>query len=319
MSIVKIGIVGDRSLMPSAIDSLKKNESVEVVGTFDSTDELNYKDFYGVFPLTSLLRKCDALYIVGNSQLFLYDTIVESAKYGVHILLDKFPDFTIHQIKNLKKILKESNSVFFIANTQGTSALYTSARQYLNKVSHINLNLEIPFNTTELKRRTIINESVDMLIRSNSSPVSKIKANKHYVFSHIPEKLKLSIQFDNGCVADVTINSLCQEMKNELTFFQKGKILTLDLLSHQLFETKLESNKENLLIEAQMDSKSPNSNKIIQIIEKKVMYFDAMQKDLFNFVECIHFQISPLVGIDELEEVAKVVHHLQFTEHEPIV
>ena len=108
-------------------------------------------------------------------------------------------------------------------------------------------------------------------------------------------------------------------MKNELTFFQKGKIFTLDLLSHQLFETKLESNKENLLIEAQIDSKSPNSNKMIQIIEKKVMYFDAMQKDLFNFVECIHFQISPLVGIDELEEVAKVVHHLQFTEHEPIV
>ncbi len=294
---------------------------LSVIGTFDTTDNANFKDFYGIKPFSDFIKRTDAIIFCGSNHLNFYTLVEESIKYSKHILIEKFPNFDTNQLLNLQKLTREADVKLFVSNIQGTAAGYTAARQYIAKPTHITANVFLPFSkplASHLMQQHI-SETIDMALRNMNSRVSKVKVNRQFIFNQQADVLKLNILFDNSCTADISYHTYSQESSQTYTIYQKGKIITLNLDNQKVEETRLDIQLENQLnFNIQANSAMALSQKV-EVFEKKILYFDAIQKDLLNFVDCITHHISPLVGIEELIEVANVLQQLQYSEHEEFV
>jgi len=321
LSIINIGIAGNLKSIEQYLPLIQSNTSFNLVGTFDTSDEANFKEFYGVKPFTDFIKRTDAIIFCGNNHLNYYILVEESVKYCKHILLQKIPNFDSNELLYLQKLIKEADVKLLISNINGTAPGYTAARQYIKKPSHIEANIALSYQKplSALVMQQHLCEIIDMTLRNMNSRVSKVKVNRQYIFNQQPDVLKINILFDNSCTADISYNTFSQANSQIFTIYQKGKIVDINLENQKVEETRLDIQLENQLNFNSKTNSSVALSQKVEIFEKKILYFDAIQKDLLNFVDCITFHISPLVGIEEIIDVVNVLQQLQHSEHEEFV
>ncbi|MES2616953.1 MAG: hypothetical protein V4613_03690 [Bacteroidota bacterium] len=321
MSKIKIGIAGNNDSVNVFLNQINSQPAYEFVGVFDSTNPDNYKSFYGLEPFNDFLKRTDAVIFAGNHHLNLFDNMMECIKYGKNIMVEKFNGIEYYDLIRLQKMLKEAGSYLYFANITGTQSAYTTFRQLVNKPVNLSAQVHIPYVNTlsPADKNNLLAETVDLILRSVNSPVAKIKVNKHFIFHQQPDEVKIHLLFDNGCVADVVFNLFGKNAINTISAYQKGKIVNADLANYKVEETRLDMKMENQLqLYSDYNSNVTITNKM-EVFEKKIMYFDAIQKDLLNFVDCITNHVSPLVGIEEAINVAGVLQQIQYTQHESFV
>ncbi len=321
MSKIKIGIAGNEESVNRYLHHINSQDHYEFIGVFDTTRAENFDSFYGLDPFRDFVKRTDAVIFCGNQHLNLVNSIMDCIKLSKHIMLEKFNRIEVYELIAIQKLLKEAGSLFYCSNISGTASVFTTARQLINNPGNISAKVNLPYVKTfsEIEKYNFLAESVDMVIRSVTSPIAKIKVNRHYIFNKQPDELKVNLVFDNGCVADIIYNLFSKNAVNTFTAYQKGKIIGADFESGKVEETRLDFQLENQLPLYNGSSSNITVTNKMQVFEKKILYFDALQKDLLNFVDCITNHVSPLVGIEEAINVANVLQHIQYTQHESIV
>lgn len=320
LSKIKIGIAGSPKAMETYLPYLQKNPSYELVGLFDSTEENNFQQFYGLSPLSDFIQRADAVLFCGLNHLHLFDTIVECIRNSKHILFEKFPELNYTELGVLQKLRNEADTTFYISNVHGNGCVYTTARQSVQKPTFIQHEINIPFNIqfTDHNSKEILYETIDMVLRCSGSNVSKVKINKQYIFNQKPDEVKINITYDNSSTSEIILNTISKSHKNVLTLYQKGKIIMADIKDFKVEETRLDLDLEHKLPFESFTSNTSLSQKMNHF-EKKILYFDVIQKDLLNFVDSVSNHISPMVSLEEAMNVVGVMQNFTYSQHESIV
>lgn len=321
MIVIKVGLVGSSKAIEQFLPFLQGGETFEVIGSFDSTDANNLENFYGISPYSNFLNKTDAVIFCGLKHINVFELLVECIKGCKHIFFEKFPDLNYTELSVLNKLKYEADTQFYIANVAGLSAVYTTARQSVSKPSFIQYKIDIPFNKrfSDRSSKEMFFETIDMVLRCVNSPVNKVKINKQYIFNQKPDEVKLHITFDNSCTAEIILNTVSKEHTNTLTLYQKGKIIMADVAACKVEETRIDLNMEHQLPFENPDVSQTSIAQKMHTTEKKILYFDIIQKDLLNFVDCICNNVSPLVSLDEAMNVVGVMQHFTYSQHESFV
>jgi len=157
-----------------------------------------------------------------------------------------------------------------------------------------------------------------MVLRCVNSNVSKVKINKQYIFNQKPDEVKIHITYDNSSTSEIILNTISKSHKNILTLYQKGKIITADIQAYKVEETRLDYDLEHKLPLESVSSNTTLSQKMNHF-EKKILYFDVIQKDLLNFVDCVTNRISPMVSLEEALNVVSVMQNFTYSQHESAV
>ena len=318
---IKVGIAGNTQAIGQYLPYLQKNESLDIIGSFDSADSKNFESFYGLSPFSDFIKRADAIAFCGLQHKNLFEMLVECIKNSKHVLFDKFPDLNYTELSLLNKLKQEADTQFYIANITGLGCVYTTARQSVTKPSFIQYHIDVPFNMrfTDGHSREVLYETIDMVLRCVNSPVRKVKINKQYIFNQKPDEVKLHIQFDNSSTSEIVLNTVSREPKHQLTLYQKGKIIKADISAFKVEETRVDLNMENQLPFENPSSSQTSVAQKMHTAEKKILYFDVIQKDLLNFVDCISNRVSPLVSLDEAINVVSVMQHFTYSQHESFV
>lgn len=317
---INIGLAGNTASINAYLPYLQKNPSFKTVGSFDSTLDKNFEEFYGLSPLKDFIQRADAVLFCGMNHLHLFDMLVECIKHSKHIIFDKFPDLSITELNVLQKLRDEADVLFYISNVHGNGCVYTTARQSVNKPSFIQHKINVPFNSkfSDHNSRELLYETIDMVLRCVNSPVSKVKINQQFIFNHKADEIKIHISFDNSTHSEIILNTISQSHLNQLTLYQKGKIITADIQEYKVEETRVDLDLEHKLPFEDMSSSASVAQRMNQV-EKKILYFDVIQKDLLNFVDCINNHVSPMVSLEEAIGVAQVMQHFTYSQHESFV
>ncbi|HEY1047136.1 MAG TPA: hypothetical protein VGF79_11895 [Bacteroidia bacterium] len=317
---INIGLAGSQASIGAYLPYLQKNEAFHLIGSFDSTDSKNFEQFYGISPLKDFIGRADTILFCGLNHLHLFDMMVECIKNSKHILFEKFPDLNYTELNVLQKLRNEADTLFFISNVHGNGCVYTTARQSVVKPTFIQHKIDIPFNTrfSDHNSKEILYETIDMVIRCVNSPISKVKINQQYIFNQKPDEVKIHIAFDNGTNSEIVLNTVSKSHRNLLTLYQKGKIITADIADFKVEETRLDLDLEHKLPFEDINSSTTLAQRMNQF-EKKILYFDVIQKDLLNFVDCISNRVSPMVSLEEALNVVSVMQNFTYSQHESIV
>jgi predicted dehydrogenase len=318
---IKIGLAGNPRAISQYLNYLQHNDSFKIIGSFDSTDARNFESFYGLSPFSDFIKRADAVFFCGLDHIHIFDMLVECIRNSKHVLVEKFPDLNYTELSVLQKLNKEAAVSFLISNVQGSGCVYTTARQSVIKPTFIQNRINVPFNFnfTDHHSRETLCETIDMVLRCVNSPVSKVKVNKQYIFNQKPDEVKLGITFHNSTTSEIILNTVSHEHSNSLLLYQKGKIIMADIRSFRIEETRIDLDLEHKLPLEHLESSKTTIAQKMQKFEKKIMYFDVIQKDLLNFVDCIANCVSPLVSIEEALNVVSVMQHFTYSQHESFV
>lgn len=299
---LKIGILGASLLAEKNLRQLRELQEFEITGIFDLNyseaqalaQKLNIKPFDSI---KSLLDTSDAIYfcqpVFGH-----YEIAIEAIKGSKHIYIEKPVSLTLDETFNLLKLSNEAHLKVQVAFPERFNPAFSSAKTYFNNPMFIETHRLATFNGSNADIPVIYElmvNDIDILLSSIKSNVKKISASGVAIVSNTYDIANARIEFDNGCVANITSSRISLQNMSKSRIFQKDAYITLDFLNNCLNIIRLKDSNENDF-----------SGTAIKIGNKEVAFEkpateknNIFRDELVSFHNCIVNDTTPVVSIED--------------------
>lgn len=321
---LKIGVIGAGHLGKFHLNNWMEIEGTELVG-FCDTDDHNAKlveEKYKIRRFASpeeLLDHCDAVDIVAPTTSH-YELCSLALRKGRHVFVEKPLTNTMDEAKALLKLAKESNLKFQVGHIERFNPAFASLKDYKLEPMFIEVHRLAQFNPRGTDVSVILDlmiHDIDIILHLVKSNVSYISANGVSVLSDTPDIANVRIEFDNGCVANLTASRISMKKMRKMRIFQKDAYVGIDFL-----EKKTEIIKQNMPGDKNVftfDIDTGKGKKTVAIANPAVPELNAMKEELVAFKEAIENNTeTPVTIVDGframetahqiLDKIAKNVH-----------
>ena len=210
-------------------------EQSELVGLVDSsadrlkemTDEMGVQGFTDVKDLDG---KVDAVTIATNtpSHFELSSFFLEN---GIHVNVEKPMTTTVTEAEKLCALAEKQGLVLQVGHVERFNPALVAAREKLKSPLFIECHRLAPFKP----RSTDVSVVLDLMIHDldvimslvKSKPVS-VSAIGTPVLTSLPDIANARIEFESGCVANVTASRVSQRSERKFRVFQPSQYLSID-------------------------------------------------------------------------------------------
>ncbi|MCY7292057.1 MAG: Gfo/Idh/MocA family oxidoreductase, partial [Ferruginibacter sp.] len=289
---LKIGVIGAGHLGKFHLNNWMEIEGVTVVGFCDSDDtnahavEEKYK-IKRFATAEELLDNCDAVDIVAPTT-FHYEFCALALRKGKHVFVEKPLTNTMDEAKSLLKLALESNLKFQVGHVERFNPAFTALKNYTLEPMFIEVHRLSQFNPRGTDVSVILDlmiHDIDIILHLIKSNVSYISANGVSVLSDTPDIANVRIEFDNGCVANLTSSRISMKKMRKMRLFQKDAHIGIDFL-----EKKTEIISQNATTDKNVftfDIDTGKGKKTVAIANPVVEDVNAMKEELMSFKNSI--------------------------------
>lgn len=251
---IKIGLLGVGHLGKIHLKLLQQIEIFELVGFFDPDIELAKKisEEKGIPYVNSaeeLLDRVDAVDIVAPT-LAHFDCAMQALKKGKHIFIEKPLTNTLEEARDLVAFSEKNPELKIqVGHVERFNPAFLSvANRELSPmfIEGHRLALYNPRGTDVSVVLDLMIHDLDIILSLVKSPVKKISASGVAVISDSPDIANARIEFENGCVANLTASRISVKNLRRLRFFQKDTYLAVDFLEKKSEIFKLSDTKESI-------------------------------------------------------------------------
>ncbi len=263
----------------------------ELVAVCDSNTEVAQAiaDEHGVEVYTDyndLIGKVDAVSIVVPTQKH-YEVAKVFLDNGVHVLLEKPITSTVEQAQELVQIADRNKLVFQIGHLERFNPAVMALDDVLKEAQFIESHRIAPFNPRGADVNVILDlmiHDIDIILDFVRSPVKSIQANGVPVLSNDIDVANARIQFENGCVANVTASRVSMKSERKMRIFQPDAYITIDFQNKKLGVHR-KGKGEMFPGIAEIDS-----------LEREFEQGDALLAESAAFIKSINEQSRPVVS-----------------------
>ncbi|MBA3283877.1 MAG: gfo/Idh/MocA family oxidoreductase, partial [Nitrosopumilus sp.] len=152
---------------------------------------------------------------------------------------------------------------------------------------------------------------VDIVLKIVNSDVKKISASGVAVISNKPDIANARIEFDNGCVANLTASRISMKVMRKMRLFQKDSYISIDFYEKEteiLSLTKANKNDDALTIRINTGGKF--EEKAIQLDKPEIENVNAIKMELELFCKSIINDSEPVVTITDGYHALQVAHQI---------
>ncbi len=322
---IKIGILGAGHLGKIHIRLLKEIEKYQVVGFYDANpeaaklvaDELGVKAFESI---DALLEEVDAVDIV-TPTIKHYECASKSIKKSKHIFIEKPVTNTIEEAKSLIGLSKEANVKVQVGHVERFNPAFIAARDYCSNPMFIETHRLAQFNPRGTDVSVVLDlmiHDIDIILSVVKSNIKRISASGVAVVSESPDIANARIEFDNGCVANLTASRISMKNMRKSRFFQKDAYISVDFLDKKVDVIRL-SNVEGETdpLAVIIDLGKDKGSKQIYFENPTILSTNAIKMELDTFADSISNNTTPLVSIDDgykaLDVAYKIIDKMKLT------
>ena len=298
----KVGVVGCGHLGKIHLKLLNQSESFNLLGVYDNDINISKKagSEFGCKSYESfeeMIAEIDVLDIVTPTPSH-YSYALKAVENGVHIFIEKPVCSNTKESLNLIKKSKLNNVKIQVGHVERFNPAFTAVENNISKPMFIESHRLSQFNPRGNDVSVVLDlmiHDIDIILNSVDSPIKQISSSGVSVISDTPDIANARIEFENGCVANLTASRVSLKNMRKTRFFQSGKYISIDFL-----------NRESQIVE--IDEK--NSEMPIMTLEtskgdKKKIYFskpdisenNAILDELNSFAFSIKNDTKPKVDI----------------------
>jgi predicted dehydrogenase len=234
---VRIGLFGVGHLGKIHLKLLKEIPGYEVVGFFDPSDAAAEKvaaDFQ-VTRFTSaekLIEACDAVDIVSPTVTH-FAIARQAVKAGKHIFVEKPLTNTLTEAKDLVSLAEEARVKAMVGHVERFNpAMLALDRKKLNPL-FVEVHRLAEFNPRGTDVSVVLDlmiHDIDIILSLVKGNVKRISASGVAIISKSPDIANARIEFDNGCVANLTASRISVKNMRKMRIFQPGSYISMDFL-----------------------------------------------------------------------------------------
>lgn len=298
---------------------------MQLVGFFDPDDTIakDVETKYGLKRFISedeLIDACDAIDVVTPTQ-YHFALCEKAIKKGKHVFVEKPMAHTIDEAKELVKLVQESKIKFQVGHVERFNPAFLAAQSLKLQPMFIEVHRLAQFNPRGTEVSVILDlmiHDIDAILSLVKSDVKNISASGVAVLTDTPDIANVRIEFNNGCVANLTSSRISIKKMRKMRLFQKDAYISIDFLEKKTEVIKLKTEEDKDVFA--FDIETPAGTKTIAIANPPVPDVNAIRRELEEFVDAINSNTQPVVNEIDGYRALEVAHQiLQKISHNLIV
>lgn len=279
-SMLRIGIIGNGASVDESIAQVLSNEKATLVGYYQGITFQHQG--YEIDQLNELLEHIDACIILKPCGLS-HNITEKVIRFQIPCLIESPFAPSYEEGKALMNLVHEAQVIAMVSNPDRFNDAFASTITYLNQPMFIESSRLAPLNDQNKDLSVVLNlmiYDIDIILSTVKSNVKKIHANGVPVITGTPDIVNSRIEFENGCIANLTASRVSMNNEHKARFFQKDAYISIDYL-----------NRNSSIFELS-DQKTIQNNKTIpvNISEEKQKYIHVhMPASKISTSETDHF------------------------------
>ncbi|TVZ59446.1 putative dehydrogenase [Flavobacteriaceae bacterium MAR_2010_105] len=310
---LKAGVLGAGHLGKIHLRLLNQSDKYQLVGFYDADEnnakkveaEFGYKYFNSI---DALIDAVDMVDIV-TPTLSHYDCAKKAIAKGKHIFIEKPISNTVEEAEHIRELLAQHNIRGQVGHVERFNPAFIAVKENIVNPMFIETHRLAEFNPRGTDVPVVLDlmiHDIDIILSVVNSKVKHISASGVSVISDTPDIANARIEFENGCVANLTASRISLKNMRKTRFFQKDAYISVDFLEKKCEVVKMKDAPEH----------PGDFDMILQNAEgvKKQIYFDnpdissnnAILDELETFADAINNNTTPIVTLHDGTEALRV-------------
>lgn len=312
---LKVGVLGAGHLGKIHLRLLNQSEKYELVGFYDAFEEnankvaaeFGYKKFDSI---AELIAAVDVVDIVTPTMQH-FECAKQVIEAGKHIFIEKPISNTVEEAEEIITLAKKHNVKGQVGHVERFNPAFTAVKDKINNPMFIETHRLAEFNPRGTDVPVVLDlmiHDIDAILSVVKSKVKSVNASGVAVISDSPDISNARIEFENGCVANITSSRISMKNMRKSRFFQKDAYISVDYLDKVCEVVRMKDAPE---VPGDFDMILQNAEGV-----KKQIYFDNPQVDANNaildeletFADAINNNTTPIVTLEDGTEALRVAH-----------
>jgi predicted dehydrogenase len=289
---LKVGIFGVGHLGKFHISNWKEIEGVKIVGFFDPNNDnanevINTHGLKRFSDEEKLIEACDILDVITPTDLH-YEVCMMAIRKGKHVFVEKPLAHTLQEGKDLVNMVREAGVKMQVGHVERFNPAYLALKELNLNPMFIEVHRLAQFNPRGTEVSVILDlmiHDIDIILSLVKSDVKSISASGVAVMTDTPDIANVRIEFNNGCVANLTSSRISMKKMRKVRLFQKDAYIGIDLLEKKTEIIKLKQPEDVDVFSFDIDT--PNGKKTIAIANPSIEPLNAIKLELESFVDAI--------------------------------
>jgi predicted dehydrogenase len=290
---LKVGIFGVGHLGKFHLNNWKEIKQAELVGFYDPNDvaaqEVSQKYQLARFldPAT-LMDAVDAIDVVAPTN-YHFDLCKLAIRKGKHVFVEKPLANTMDEARELLKLTKESNIKFQVGHVERFNPAFLSVKDLDLHPMFIEVHRLAQFNPRGTEVSVILDlmiHDIDIILSLVKSDVKSIFSNGVAVMTETPDIANVRIEFNNGCVANLTSSRISMKKMRKMRLFQKDAYIGIDFLNKKTEVIQLKTGPDIDVFSFELDTPD-GGKKTISVSNPPVPETNAIKLELEEFCDAI--------------------------------
>ena len=290
---LKVGVFGVGHLGKFHLNNWKGMDEIEIKGFYDPSD-LNAEEVAKDYQIKrfndpdELIDACDIIDIVTPTTSH-YELCKKAILKSKHVFVEKPMAHTINEAKEIVKLVKEANTKFQVGHVERFNPALLAARDYDLAPMFIEVHRLSQFNPRGTDVSVILDlmiHDIDIILSLVKSSVKNVFANGVNVLSDTPDIANVRMEFDNGCVANLTSSRISMKKMRKMRLFQKDSYIGINFLDKKTEVIKYKSPDDKDVFTFDVDTN--HGKKTIAIASPVIKENNAIKMELQSLVNAIN-------------------------------
>jgi len=314
---LKAGVLGAGHLGKIHLRLLNESSKYELIGFYDPNKDNAAKiaaEFgYNAFDtIQDLIDAVDVVDIV-TPTLSHHDCAVQVIKSKKHVFIEKPISNTVLEAEEIVSLANENNVKGQVGHVERFNPAFIAVKNKIKSPMFIETHRLAEFNPRGTDVPVVLDlmiHDIDAILSVVQSKVTNVSASGVSVISETPDIANARLEFENGCVANLTSSRISLKNMRKSRFFQKDAYISVDFLDKKCEVVKMKDAPET---PGDFDMILQNAEGI-----KKQIYFDnpdidvnnAILDELETFADAITNNTTPVVTLEDGTEALRIAHQV---------
>jgi len=283
-----------------------------LIGFYDVNPEYSKKiekEFgYKYFNNSNLLiDSSDAIAIITPTK-FHYEIAMRCIEKNKHIFIEKPIAHNVAEAEELVKFSKEKKIIGQVGHVERFNPAYNSVKKMIGNPMFIESHRLSSYPSRGTDVSVVLDlmiHDIDIVLSLVDSKITKISANGTKIISSSPDIANARIEFENGCVANLTSSRLSLKKMRKMRVFQTDSYISLDFDSgsSEIIKIKNFDGKNNYAMTIHDSEGVEKEIQIENITNEKI---NSIEEEHKNFYYSIIKKEDPIVSFEKGRNALKL-------------
>jgi len=319
---LKVGVFGTGHLGKFHLNNWKLIRDAEVVGFYDPSDQAaaDVIEKFHIKRFTDpreLVDACDAVDIIAPTPTH-FELCEMAIRKGKHVFVEKPLANDMDEARTLLKLVKESNIKLQVGHVERFNPAFLALEGIPLQPMFIEVHRLAEFNPRGTEVSVILDlmiHDIDIILHIVKSEVKNIYSSGVAVMTDTPDIANVRMEFNNGCVANLTSSRISMKKMRKMRIFQKDAYIGVDFLNKKSEIISL-NHPDNSGDGFSFDIETMNGTKSILVRNPESPDVNAIRMELEKFTESVLQNkptlVSELDGFRAMDVAHQILQKIKY-------